>query len=184
MATPHFRACTVQHNGRAVKIVTKIGISQAFDPATPPPLPFPIYDVDALWDTGATGSVVTKATASALGLPTVGTAKVFHAGGADIANRYMVNFFLPNNVQIVGLLVSDCSDIAGGWGAIIGMDVIGMGDFSITHQDNKTCMSFRIPSIQRIDYVAEAERIKWAGVGRNDPCPCGSGKKFKKCHGS
>jgi uncharacterized protein YecA (UPF0149 family) len=19
--------------------------------------------------------------------------------------------------------------------------------------------------------------------GRNDPCPCGSGKKFKKCHG-
>ena len=20
-------------------------------------------------------------------------------------------------------------------------------------------------------------------VGRNDPCPCGSGKKFKKCHG-
>jgi preprotein translocase subunit SecA len=22
-----------------------------------------------------------------------------------------------------------------------------------------------------------------AGVGRNDPCPCGSGKKYKKCHG-
>ncbi len=21
-------------------------------------------------------------------------------------------------------------------------------------------------------------------VGRNDPCPCGSGKKFKQCHGS
>ncbi|TMQ20745.1 MAG: hypothetical protein E6J91_03310 [Deltaproteobacteria bacterium] len=20
-------------------------------------------------------------------------------------------------------------------------------------------------------------------MGRNDPCPCGSGKKFKKCHG-
>lgn len=20
-------------------------------------------------------------------------------------------------------------------------------------------------------------------VGRNDPCPCGSGKKYKKCHG-
>jgi preprotein translocase subunit SecA len=24
----------------------------------------------------------------------------------------------------------------------------------------------------------------WANVGRNDPCPCGSGKKFKKCHGA
>jgi preprotein translocase subunit SecA len=24
----------------------------------------------------------------------------------------------------------------------------------------------------------------YAGVGRNDPCPCGSGRKFKKCHGA
>jgi preprotein translocase subunit SecA len=26
--------------------------------------------------------------------------------------------------------------------------------------------------------------VDWASVGRNDPCPCGSGKKFKKCHGA
>ena len=25
---------------------------------------------------------------------------------------------------------------------------------------------------------------KKAKVGRNDPCPCGSGKKYKKCHGA
>lgn len=37
---------------------------------------------------------------------------------------------------------------------------------------------------------AENERMKqmelesrFKGVGRNDPCPCGSGKKFKNCHG-
>ena len=24
---------------------------------------------------------------------------------------------------------------------------------------------------------------EWGHVGRNDPCPCGSGKKFKACHG-
>jgi len=24
----------------------------------------------------------------------------------------------------------------------------------------------------------------WEKTGRNDPCPCGSGKKFKKCHGA
>jgi uncharacterized protein YecA (UPF0149 family) len=23
-----------------------------------------------------------------------------------------------------------------------------------------------------------------AKTGRNDPCPCGSGKKYKKCHGA
>ena len=26
--------------------------------------------------------------------------------------------------------------------------------------------------------------IDWSTVGRNDPCPCGSGKKYKKCHGA
>ena len=25
---------------------------------------------------------------------------------------------------------------------------------------------------------------KTVKVGRNDPCPCGSGKKFKQCHGA
>ncbi|MCB0113354.1 MAG: SPASM domain-containing protein, partial [Caldilineaceae bacterium] len=28
-----------------------------------------------------------------------------------------------------------------------------------------------------------ARRRQFAGVGRNDPCPCGSGRKFKQCHG-
>jgi preprotein translocase subunit SecA len=34
--------------------------------------------------------------------------------------------------------------------------------------------------------VAAAPRVssEWDRVGRNDPCPCGSGKKFKKCHGA
>jgi uncharacterized protein len=25
------------------------------------------------------------------------------------------------------------------------------------------------------------DRNPWRNIGRNDPCPCGSGKKFKKC---
>ncbi len=33
-------------------------------------------------------------------------------------------------------------------------------------------------------FEQEAEEAeKFAHVGRNDPCPCGSGKKFKDCHG-
>lgn len=47
----------------------------------------------------------------------------------------------------------------------------------------------------RCEVIPETERI-WEEVlaevaprrvekepGRNDPCPCGSGKKYKKCHG-
>jgi preprotein translocase subunit SecA len=32
--------------------------------------------------------------------------------------------------------------------------------------------------------AAVATRAAPAKVGRNDPCPCGSGKKFKRCHGA
>jgi len=33
--------------------------------------------------------------------------------------------------------------------------------------------------------IADAVELEAAErVGRNDPCPCGSGKKYKKCHGS
>ncbi|MEN3046145.1 MAG: preprotein translocase subunit SecA [Candidatus Hydrothermales bacterium] len=34
------------------------------------------------------------------------------------------------------------------------------------------------PVAQNLTY-----RREFAKVGRNDPCPCGSGKKYKKCHG-
>ena len=35
------------------------------------------------------------------------------------------------------------------------------------------------PAPRRAPVVAQEEK-----VGRNDPCPCGSGKKYKKCHGA
>jgi preprotein translocase subunit SecA len=36
-----------------------------------------------------------------------------------------------------------------------------------------------LPPVVETRHVAEEDRI-----GRNDPCPCGSGKKYKKCHGA
>lgn len=32
-------------------------------------------------------------------------------------------------------------------------------------------------------WYAERDRARFAAAGRNDPCPCGSGRKFKRCHG-
>ena len=32
--------------------------------------------------------------------------------------------------------------------------------------------------------VQQPVRRESPKVGRNDPCPCGSGEKFKKCHGA
>ncbi len=46
-------------------------------------------------------------------------------------------------------------------------------------------------AIVELDALTEAERYRVEvvkreepKVGRNDPCPCGSGKKFKACHGA
>lgn len=36
---------------------------------------------------------------------------------------------------------------------------------------------------KRGDELAARSNDPYAGAGRNDVCPCGSGKKFKKCHG-
>lgn len=45
----------------------------------------------------------------------------------------------------------------------------------ITKQEKRAIGSFSMPTPE-IDIVA-------LSVGRNDPCPCGSGKKHKKCRG-
>jgi len=34
------------------------------------------------------------------------------------------------------------------------------------------------------DFSVSTVRSSGPKVGRNDPCPCGSGKKYKKCHGA
>ena len=34
------------------------------------------------------------------------------------------------------------------------------------------------------DFRVDTVKTTGPKVGRNDPCPCGSGKKYKKCHGA
>jgi uncharacterized protein YecA (UPF0149 family) len=36
---------------------------------------------------------------------------------------------------------------------------------------------------QNVEAKVETIRRETPRVGRNDPCPCGSGKKYKQCHG-
>ena len=54
-------------------------------------------------------------------------------------------------------------------------------DMERKHERQEKEMQYRAGAAQ-----AEAPKPVRAGakVGRNDPCPCGSGKKYKKCHGA
>jgi preprotein translocase subunit SecA len=48
-------------------------------------------------------------------------------------------------------------------------------------------MIFRAASASRAGEEAKGAqtvRRQDGKIGRNDPCPCGSGKKYKKCHGA
>jgi hypothetical protein len=42
------------------------------------------------------------------------------------------------------------------------------------------------PAEARGGMTGEVQTVRREGkkVGRNDPCPCGSGRKYKKCHGA
>ena len=112
--------------------------------------------VKAIWDTGATGSVISKDTAQKLGLIQTGFATVHTANGFVNQRTFTVDIRLPSGLLIQEVLVSEVDALTGGCDALIGMDIITLGDFSITNHKGNTCMSFRFPSCHEIDYVANA----------------------------
>ena len=109
--------------------------------------------VKAIWDTGATGSVITSDVVKKLFLFPTGMAQVHTANGTATRQTYTVNIGLPNNVVIQNIIASDVDALSSGCDALIGMDIITLGDFSITNHKGVTCMSFRVPSSHEIDYV-------------------------------
>ncbi len=131
--------------------------------------------IKAIWDTGASGSAITKKVAQQLGLIPTGMAQVNTANGMAVQNTYTIDIGLPNKVIIQSIIATEIDALAAGCDALIGMDVITLGDFSITNHNGTTCMSFRIPSGQEIDYVKNLNY----GITPIKHIPAGkSGSKF------
>ena len=110
-------------------------------------------NIKAIWDTGATGSVITTDVVKKLMLFPTGMAQIHTANGTATRQTYTINIGLPNNVLIQNIIASDVDALSSGCDALIGMDIITLGDFSITNHQGVTCMSFRLPSGHEIDYV-------------------------------
>jgi SEC-C motif/gag-polyprotein putative aspartyl protease len=177
MPRPQPQALTITGNGILNAIRSECGISQAFDLSKGQgQRPFSTFQ--AIWDTGATGSVVTQHVVDTLSLKPIRMAEVHTAAGTFRTEGYLVNIMPPNRVAFQGVHVTR-GDIAGA-DVLIGMDIITTGDFVITNLNGKTVCSFRWPSSTKIDFVVGSQTPS----GRNDPCPCGSGKKYKNCCGS
>ncbi len=149
------------------------------------------HSTTGLWDTGASGSMITSSLVKKLKLMPVGKMEVHGVNGKKITNLYYVVLEIYTNRVKIRLRVSECEKLSNtGAEMLIGMDVIMLGDFAITNYNNKTTMTYRIPSINEIDFVKDHNnRLKIMKMSseskpaRNDKCPCGSGSKYKNCCG-
>lgn len=141
----------------------------------------------SLWDTGATRTVITKEVVDSLGLKpvSVGTAKT--PQGQYDAYLYYIDLYLPNMVRFPKLLVMEGKPA--GCDILVGMDVIGSGDFAVSNYEKNTVFTYRYPSCAKIDFVEHSyigpvvKRETPNSPARNSRCPCGSGKKYKNCCG-
>lgn len=153
---PTWHAVTGTSNGLASVLSSPCWIAEAYDPTTSSPPPW--CEFSSIWDTGATGTVITQAVIDQCGLLPIGMVQVHGVHGIQPAEVYLVNLRLPNGVAFPNVRVTK-GELPGGAAVLIGMDVITTGDFSITNHGGKTTFSFRLPSQGHVDYVQEHARL-------------------------
>jgi len=116
-----------------------------------------IKPFQCVWDTGATGSVISKKVIDDLGLRSSGKTIIHVVGPSGTeneyeANIYFVNLYFPPCTVIPTKVVEGSMP---GCDVLIGMNVINLGDFAVTNYNNKTTWSFRLPSCSEIDFFKE-----------------------------
>ncbi len=110
----------------------------------------------AIWDTGATNTVVTSKVTTECDLPHIDFCEVHGVSGIVRTKVYLAAIILPNSVGIYPVRVTEGNLPGGDNGdVLIGMDIINLGDFSITNFNNKTVFSFRVPSRCHVDFVQQ-----------------------------
>ena len=143
---------TVSFNGKAKALITSINIYNTGDKNHNFKSVKDSYN--ALWDTGSNMTVISNALAEALNLNPVGEMLVDSVNGKFRTKKYVISITLPNKLNIENLVVSS-GNLGPGIDLLIGLDLITLGDFSITNVNNRTVFSFRFPSTKVIDYVIE-----------------------------
>ena len=157
------RAFTIRYNGLARVLKTDIGICLPHTPEEAQTKTFEVRKYVAIWDTGATGSVITKKVADDLGLKPISLVEIHHAAGKSLANVYFVNIALPGGVMFPNVRATEANLIGDNNVSedqhpqvLIGMDIISVGDFAVTNFNGKTTFSFRVPSSAELDFVPQS----------------------------
>lgn len=103
-----------------------------------------------LWDTGATNTIISPNVVKALGLQSYEKCQMEGVGGIVDTMIYEVNIFKSNGIAFRNNQVL-CGDITD-YDVVIGMDIIGKGDFAITNENEETWFSFRYPSLRHLEF--------------------------------
>lgn len=129
----------------------------------------------ALWDTGATSSCISNKVINDLGLIATGQKHVMTPQGCMQVGTYLVHVFLPNRVLIEDVEVCGSNIENQGLDMLIGMDIITLGDFAVTYNQDtdETIFSYCAPHKKVIDFVKVLNFEKLAGKH-------GTGKKKRK----
>lgn len=90
------------------------------------------------------------------------------------------------SLDVSGFDTSSASDMSWMFADCTSLDNLKGWPFSIPEGTDlalmfEDCPFFEVVDRSYADTAVDAD--SYANVGRNDPCPCGSGKKFKTCHG-
>lgn len=119
-----------------------------------------IFKTNGIWDTGATKSVITKSAVEHLELIPIGDTLVKGVHGEKRVYKYPIKIELLGDEDkfakfAMTIIVTECDELSsdGSANMLIGMDVISKGDFAVTNFRDTTAMSFRIPSLQTIDFI-------------------------------
>ena len=99
----------------------------------------------AVWDTGATHTVITHRVARLLDLKPTGKVTVFGINSQAIVNRYMVDIGLPNKIIFRNFEVTESDLNSEEIDILVGMDIIQQGDFAIANAGGKTVFTFNYP---------------------------------------
>ncbi|MBF0620049.1 MAG: aspartyl protease family protein [Candidatus Omnitrophica bacterium] len=154
---PFYHAFKVVHNGRARALITDCALALPAGLCADKDKKF--LPFKALWDTGATNSVITKKVVDSVGLAPTGVAVTHGVHGSNEVSKYVIDIGLPNRVCIQDITVTEGA-LLNGYDILIGMDIIMMGDFAISNPDGKTIFSFCIPSHKNpIDLLEKSEKV-------------------------
>lgn len=167
-APPVGGAVTIEYEGRVSVLQTDIDVRE--------PTSFTVVDVagqrlrlKGIWDTGASATAISQNVVTSLGLNPTGMKRAVHtANGIREADTYAVSLHLPQGVITNPVLAVDVESITDA-DVLIGMDVIGTGDFAVTHVHGRTKLSFCVPSMHDTDYFRMTALKFNQGRARNQP---------------